>query len=113
MTNNPIKLQKPLVIMAICLIGFINATQLVFMVISPVSRQLGAFYPYYFALSALMSFISIVGLWYLKRWAALIYSIILISNQMVLLSMGLWEFSAVLIPLIILILLFKHKDEMT
>jgi len=37
------------------------------MVLSPVSKQLGAFYPYYFAISAIISLISIAGLWGLKK----------------------------------------------
>ena len=113
MPESSLKLHKPIAITIICFIGVINAAQLSFMVLSPVSKQLGAFYPYYFFLSALISLVSIAGLWFLRKWAALLYVLVLGSNQLVLVSMGLWELTAVLIPAIIIALLFKNLDKMT
>ncbi|WP_305908721.1 hypothetical protein Q9L42_009285 [Methylomarinum sp. Ch1-1] len=113
MSESSLKLQKPMAITIICFIGVINAAQLSFMVWSPVSRQLGAFYPYYFASSAVISLVSVTGLWFLRKWAAWLYIFALISNQLVLVSMGLWEFSAVLIPAIIIALLLKNLDKMS
>ena len=113
MSESHVNRQKPIAIIIICFIGIINASQLIFMVLSPVSKQLGAFYPYYFAISAIMSLTSIAGLWGLKKWAALLYIAVLISNQLVLASMKLWEVSAILIPLIITILLLNNLNKMT
>lgn len=105
--------QQSLVISIICFIALINAAQLSYMAFSPVSKQLGSFYPTYFTLSAVISLISIAGLWLLKRWAVWLYVAVLLSNQWVLVSMGLWEISAVPIPAIIIILLLNHRDKMT
>lgn len=105
--------ERPPAITAICVIGIINATQMLNLILSPMTRQLGAIYPVYFSLSVLISLACIVGLWFLKRWAALAYVAILICNQLALLGMKLWEFSAVVIPVIIILLLFKHFDKMT
>ena len=104
MSESHLNRQKPIAIIIICFIGIINASQLIFMVLSPVSKQLGAFYPYYFAISAIMSLASIAGLWGLKKWAALLYIAVLISNQLVLASMKLWKVSSIIMPLIIKIL---------
>ena len=113
MSESHLNRQKPLAITIICFIGIINASQLIFMVLSPVSKQLGAFYPYYFAISAIMSLVSIAGLWGLKKWAVFLYIAVLISNQLILASMKLWEVSAMLIPLIITILLLNYRNKMT
>ncbi len=113
MTENIINLKKPIAIIIICFIAFINASQLLFMVFSPVSKQLSSFYPLYFGCSALFSFVSIAGLWLLKKWAVYLYTIILVSNQLVLYSMKLWELTAMLIPMLILILLFNHRNKMS
>lgn len=110
----PIQLkQPPLVISIICFIALINAAQLSYMAFSPVSKQMGSLYPTYFAFSAIVSLLSIVGMWSLKKWAALLYVAVLLSNQLVLVSMGLWEVSAALVPGVIIILLFNNREKMS
>jgi len=104
--------EKPAVIIAICVIGLINAIQMINLVFSPMSKQVGALYPSYFAFSVLLSLICIAGLWLLKRWAAWVYSVLLIVNQIVLMLMGYWEITAAVIPFAIILLLFKHLDSM-
>ena len=104
---------KPLVITAICIIGIINAIQMINLVLSPMSKQVGAIYPLYFTLSVALSLLCIGGLWLLKRWAALAYGAVLICNQIVLLVMGYWELSAAIIPAVIIVLMIKHLDKMS
>ncbi|MGR8941857.1 MAG: hypothetical protein ACU83P_09750 [Gammaproteobacteria bacterium] len=104
--------EKPAVITAICVIGLINAIQMINLVFSPLSKHVGAIYPVYFSVSVVLSLICIVGLWMLKRWAALIYVVLLICNQMVLMVMGYWELTAAVIPVAIMLLLFRHLDKM-
>ena len=103
---------KPLVISAICIIGIINAIQMLNLILSPMAKQAGSIYPVYFSASVLISLACITGLWLLKRWAALLYMAVLIGNQIVLMVMGYWELTAAIIPVVIILLLFKHLDEM-
>jgi hypothetical protein len=112
MSTDKIRLNHPPAIIAVCFIGLINAMQLTFMIFTPVSKQFGSLYPVYFSVAAILSLISIAGLWWLKKWAVYLYLLVLILNQLVLLSMGLWELSAVIMPLIILILLWQNKDKL-
>ncbi|MGR8980252.1 MAG: hypothetical protein ACU84H_09200 [Gammaproteobacteria bacterium] len=105
--------EKPFIITAICVIGVINAVQMLNLILSPMAKQAGAIYPFYFSISVLLSLICLGGLWLLKRWAALFYTILLIANQIVLLLMGYWEVTAAIIPAAIILLLFKHLDKMT
>jgi len=104
---------RPPAITAICVIGIINATQMLNLILSPMTKQLGTIYPVYFSLSVIISLACIAGLWFLKRWAALAYAAILIGNQIALLGMKLWEFTAVVMPIIIIVLLFKYFDKMS
>jgi hypothetical protein len=103
---------KPFAITAICVIGVINAIQMLNLILSPMAKQAGAIYPIYFSCSVLISLICLIGLWLLKRWAALVYSAVLIVNQLVLVAMGYWELTAAIIPAAIIVLLFKHLDKM-
>jgi hypothetical protein len=114
-TMNDLKLTspRPLVISAICIIGVINAIQMLNLVTSPMSKQVGAIYPTYFTFSVIISFACIVGLWLLKRYAAIVYGAVLLCNQVVLLKMGYWEITAAVIPVVIVGLLVKHLDKMS
>ncbi|MDD5463262.1 MAG: hypothetical protein PHG00_16845 [Methylococcales bacterium] len=105
--------EKPLIIAAICVIGIINAFQMINLVFSPISKQVGMVYPLYFSMSVAFSLICIAGLWFLKRWAALAYAAVLICNQIVLMMMGYWELAAAIIPAVIIFLMFKHLDQMS
>ncbi len=113
MTESRWNPEKPLIITAICVIGIINAIQMINLVFSPMSKQVGAIYPLYFSLSVVLSLICIGGLWLLKRWAALVYGALLICNQIVLLVMGYWELSAAIIPIAVILLMFKYLDRMS
>jgi len=105
--------EKPLSISAICIISIINAIQMLNLILSPMAKQAGAVYPLYFSISVVVSLVCIGGLWLLKRWAALVFTAVLISNQVVLLVMGYWEFTAAIIPAVIILLLFNHLDKMS
>jgi len=113
MTESRWNPEKPLIITAICVIGVINAIQMINLVFSPMSKQVGAIYPLYFSLSVVLSLVCIGGLWFLKRWAAFAYGVVLICNQIVLLMMGYWELAAAIIPAVIILLMFKHLNRMS
>jgi hypothetical protein len=68
MSASRINPEKPLAVTAVCIIGLINASQMINLIISPLAKQLGEVYPAYFTVSAIISLICIAGLWFLKRW---------------------------------------------
>ncbi len=113
MANISFAAPKNIAITAICIIGIVNVTQMINLIFSPMAKNLGTAYPLYFTLSAIISLACIAGLWCLKKWAALAYVAILICNQIVLVTMGLWEFTAVLLPIVIITILFKNLNKMT
>ena len=113
MTDNRFNPEKPFVIIAICIVGLINAVQMLNLIFSPMAKQTGAIYPLYFSGSIAFSLVCIIGLWMMKRWAAMAYIAVLLTNQIVLAAMGYWEITAVIVPLVIILLLTKNFDKMT
>jgi hypothetical protein len=101
-----------LIVLAICIIGFINATQMLNLILSPMSKQIGSIYPLYFSVSIIASLVCLVGLWFLKRWATWVYMGLLVGNQLVLVAMGFWSVGAAIVPLILMALLFKQLPKM-
>jgi hypothetical protein len=105
--------QDNLAIKAVCVIGFINASQMIHLIFSPMTKQIGASYPTYFMASVLLSAICLIGLWFLKKWAALAYAAVLLINQLVLMKMGFWEVTALIIPVLIIGLLYNQHNNFT
>lgn len=110
-TNNPVS-GHTFVIKAICLMGFINASQMTALINAPMVKQVSSILPAYFMISVALSLICLVGLWLYKKWAAIAYSILLILNQGALILTGFWEMTALILPAVIIGLLFYLREEM-
>lgn len=113
MTVNNSAIESHLAIKAVCVIGFINATQMLNLIFSPVTKHISLIFPAYFAVAVLISLVCLAGLWLMKKWAAVTYAIILICNQIALIMMGFWEITALVIPAVIMAVLFKQRKNMT
>jgi hypothetical protein len=112
MNDNTQTTDHDFIIKAICIIGLINASQMITLIFSPMTKHVGIIFPAFFVLSVVISLICIAGLWLLKKWAAITYTMLLICNQMALIIMGYWEFTALIVPSVIIALLYKDRGKM-
>lgn len=101
---------KPIALTAVCLIGLVNAIQMLNALLAPMVKQLGAFYPWYFGAAGLLGIVCVVGLWFLQRWAAWVYGVLLLVNQAVLLSIGLWEPTSLVVPVVIIGVMLRYAS---
>lgn len=100
---------KPIALTAVCIIGLVNAIQMLNALLAPMVKQLGAFYPWYFGAAGLLSIGCVMGLWFLQRWAAWAYGVVLLVNQAVLLSIGLWEPTSMVVPVVIIGVMLRYS----
>src|SRR5215831_2339575 len=103
---------RPLSITVICIVGLLGALLVVPMVKSPMAAAIGAWYPPYLAISAAVGGVCMLGLWFMKRWAAYAYAGFVLLNQVVLLAAGRWTPLALLIPGIVVYFALKHSPRM-
>ena len=104
--------KRPTAITVVCVIGFIGAAFTIPVIFSAVARQIGSWYPPYLGFSAVVGLICMVGLWNMKKWAAYTYTAFFLINQVVLLTMGVWNIMALLIPAIVIGIAFTHLKKM-
>lgn len=112
MSTTAIAQKRPLLITIICILGFIGGILVIPIVFSPMVEEIATWYPYYFAFTALVGFISLLGLWFMKKWGAYSYAGLTILNQIIALVMGLWNFMVLLIPFIVVVVSFIHISKM-
>ena len=107
------KAKRPTSITVICVLGFIGALFTVPLIFSPIAQQIGPWYPPYLGFSAVIGLACMVGLWMMKKWAAYTYTGFVALNQVVLLAMGVWNVSALVIPAVVIFFALKNVSKMT
>lgn len=106
------KPKRPTAITVICIIGFLGPLAIIPVLLSGVASQIGAWYLPHLAISSIIGLTCMIGLWNMKKWAAYLYAAMVLINQVVLLTMGVWNLTALLIPGIVIAIAFSHLDKM-
>ena len=107
------KAKRPVAITIICVLGFIGAAITVPIIFSSIASSIGAWYPPYLAVSAVVGLACMVGLWMMKKWAVFTYTGLLALNQVVMMAMGIWNVFALVIPLIVVVIAFMNLSKMS
>lgn len=109
---------RPVAITVICIIGFIGALLSIPILMRVLSAEpiggvtLPGWYAPYLALSIVVGLISMIGLWMMKKWGAILYAVLFLVNQVVLFSAGLWNPLALIVPLIVIAVAFSQFSHM-
>src|SRR6266487_6964705 len=83
-TQHPTEKKRPTAITVVCILGFIGAAITIPLIFSASARQIGSWYLPYLGLSAVIGVICMIGLWNMKKWAAYLYTVFVLINQIVL-----------------------------
>jgi hypothetical protein len=65
--------KRPTILTIVCILGFLWVLGTFPGVFSPSIKKLGVFMPAVYGLIVATSFISFIGVWYMKRWGAELY----------------------------------------
>ena len=104
--------KRPGIITAICIIGFIGAALTIPLIFSSIADSIGAWYPPYLGLSAIVGLVCTIGLWQMKKWSVITYTVFAAINQIVLMVNGVWNVFALIIPAIFIAIIFSKFKEM-
>ena len=107
------KEKRPASITLLCVLGFIGAPLIGFLIFSPLAQQAGSWFSPYLILSSLVWFGCLVGLWMMRKWAAYTYTGLAVLNQVVLLGIGTWSAATLLVPGIFTFFALKNISKMT
>jgi hypothetical protein len=103
---------RPVPITVICVLGAIGVVLVIPMIFSEAARLIGAWYPPFLALSAVIGAACTVGFWLMRRWALYLYTAMGVINQIVLLAMGVWSIMALVLPAIVIGIGFAYVSRM-
>ena len=103
---------RPIPITVLCVISAIGAVFVIPLIFSDAASAIGAWYPPYLALSALIGAACTVGFWLMRKGAAYLYIAMFVVNQIAMLAMGIWSVFALVIPLIVVVIACVYLPRM-
>jgi hypothetical protein len=104
--------KRPTAITIICVMGFIGAVFTIPLIFSHKTNHIGSWYPAYLILSSIIGFLCMIGLWNMKKWAAYTYTSFVGLNQIILITMGVWNPISLIIPAIVVGVVMRNLNKM-
>ena len=114
-TTQPEEAKRPAIITLACVLGFIMIVYFIQLSFSNIVED-GGWYPNYLGLSTLLSLVCMVGIWQMKKWAVFAYTALTIINQVtlfLLLGIGPWNTTELIIPALVIAVALAHVKKMS
>jgi len=104
--------KRPKRITIICILGFIGFLLFVPLLFSSIPASIHKWYPLLLSIASIVSLVCMIGIWMMKKWGIITYTIFCIINQIILILLSLWRLEALLIPGIFIVIIFTKFKEM-
>ncbi len=82
-------------------------------IVGSFGNDLGNGMPIFIAFSTMIGLVSMVGLWKMRLWGLYLYIAITVITQVVLISLGAWNFYGLIVPNLVIFTGFKYKKQLT
>ena len=104
--------KRPTAITVICVLGFIGVAFSIPEIFSDFAEGIENWYQLFSVFSIIIGFVCMVGLWHMKKWGAYTYAGFVGLNQIVFLTMEVWDIMTLIIPAIVVCISFTYIKKM-
>jgi hypothetical protein len=107
-------IKRPTILTVICIISFAYAVLGFPTIFSPFIKKQGDFFPAFTGILISLEFISVVGVWYMKKWGLSIYLLTAMLNQSLLIYIDNWAMYKLALPMLFIIVtvfFYKQMDD--
>ena len=104
--------KRPILLTIICVVGILGGLLGIPFIFTEAAKSIGLWYQIYASISIAAGFICFAGLWMMKKWGIIIYTMLTGINQIVLIKMNIWNIFAIIMPVIVIIIGFIYFKEM-
>lgn len=106
------ELKRPTILTVICVISFAAAVIGFPTIFSPFIKKKGDFFPAFNGILIALEFISIVGVWYMKKWGFRVYLVTALLNQSLLIYIDNWSAFKIFLPITFIIITAIYYKKM-
>ncbi len=104
----------PSLIYTACILGFFATIPVLLLWTTEHAYMVGQWYKNFLLLSSLLIWVSLAGIWLMKKWAVVSYSLLIISTQLILLKFNvMWSCTSLIIPTIVTMVIWFYFRKMT
>ena len=104
---------RPLSITIICILGFASAIFSIPVIISSFAQHGAQWLNLYFIFINITLLACMAGLWMMKKWGVYLYLCVVVINQLILFSIGVWNPGSLFLPLVIIYFSLTNFSKMT
>jgi hypothetical protein len=105
-------IKRPTILTVLCIISFAYAVLGFPTIFSPFIKKQGDFFPAFTGILISLEFISVVGVWYMKKWGLSIYLLTAMLNQSLLIYIDNWAMYKLALPMLFIIVNFFFYKQM-
>ena len=110
--DKPQTRERPALITIICLLAFLSTIGALRIVLfAPWIKAVGAWFPFYFFLHAVVILAASIGLWKMKKWGVYLFILAIVEAQVVMFITGLWGIISLILCSSLLAILLYYLPE--
>jgi len=111
---NQNKVLTPPIIYVVCILGFPGTLPYFLLMFTELAYMAGTWYLNFLPGSSFVIWISLIGIWKMKKWGGFMYTVTIIVTQIILIKYDVtWSFTSLIIPTIVtttILVLFQKND---
>ncbi|HET7001309.1 MAG TPA: hypothetical protein VFI33_08375 [Puia sp.] len=105
--------KRPTAITVLCIIEFISAAAGLVLIFTGYASKIARWYPPFLALATINQIICTIGFWKMKKWALYLYFSFVVLMNMIMVSMGVWYATSLIMPIIVISILLNFISKMS
>lgn len=108
--------QERIFIYIVCVIAFLGSLPTFFFSFTELVYSIGSWYINFLYISSVLLWASVVGIWKMKKWAVLTYTVAVIVIQIVQINhedFTLWTYSSLIIPSLVTVTVWYYFKKMS
>jgi hypothetical protein len=103
---------RPVPVTIICVIGFLGVLVVIPLIFSAAARSIGAWFPAALAFNTVASFVSMVGLWQMRKWSVYLYAGATLLGEVFAVLGGTWTILSLVVPGIVIAVMVMYLNRM-
>ena len=111
--TNQNRITTPIIIYFACFLGFLGSLLDSLHIFTELAYMVGQWYLNFLLISLFIIWISLLGIWKMRKWAVVVYTIVILVTQVILFNYNImWGYRSLIIPAIVIVTIWLYFKKM-
>jgi len=108
------RISKPPFIDVVCILGVLETLPTLAAWTTELAYMVGQWYLNFLLISSLLIWLSLAGVWKMKKWGVLVYTLVIVVTEIVLFKYNVrWNYSSLIAPVVVTLTVWFYFKRMT